>query len=137
MPTEMRFEVNEDGDIVVHVPIRLRRESKRTVVAEASGGGFGTPDTPLVQTVARAVAWRERLERGEFGSAKDMAEALGIDPSNLRHTLNIAYLSPRILEAIAEGREQLPPDISVARLMRVTSLVWSEQERELGFSPGT
>ena len=133
MPTEMRFEVNEDGDIVVHVPMRLRRESKRTVVAEADGDKFGIPDTPLVQAVARAVAWRERLERGEFGSAKDMAEALGIDPSNLRHTLNIAYLSPRILEAIAEGRE-LPPDISVARLMRVTSLVWSEQERELGFS---
>ena len=72
-------------------------------------------------------------EGGDFPTVKAMAEAHGLDPSNVRHAFNLAFLSPRILEAIAAGRD-VPPDLSVARLLRVQSLVWDEQERELGFS---
>lgn len=70
---------------------------------------------------------------GDFPTVKAIAEAHGLDPSNVRHAFNLAFLSPRILEAIAAGRD-VPPDLSVARLLRVQSLVWDEQERELGFS---
>ena len=70
---------------------------------------------------------------GDFPTVKAMAEAHGLDPSNVRHAFNLAFLSPRILEAIAAGRD-VPPDLSVSRLLRVQSLVWDEQERELGFS---
>ena len=77
--------------------------------------------------------WREEFERGDFPTVKAMAEAHGLDPSNVRHVLNLAFLSPRIQRAIVTGRD-LPPDLSVERLRRVHSLVWDEQERELGFS---
>ena len=83
--------------------------------------------------IARGLAWREKFERGDFPTVKAMAEAHGLDPSNVRHAFNLAFLSPRILEAIAAGRD-VPPDLSVARLLRVQSLVWDEQEREFGFS---
>lgn len=89
--------------------------------------------TPLVKAIARWGAWREEFERGDFPMVKAMAEAHRLDPSNVRHAFNLAFLSPRILEAIAAGRD-VPPDLSVARLLRVQSLVWDEQEREFGFS---
>ena len=72
--------------------------------------------------IARGLAWREEFERGDFPTVKAMAEAHGLDPSNVRHAFNLAFLSPRILEAIAAGRD-VPPDLSVARLLRVQSLV--------------
>ncbi len=78
-------------------------------------------------------AWREEFERGDFPTVKAMAEAHGLDPSNVRHAFNLAFLSPRILEVIVAGWD-MPPDLSVARLLRVQSLVWDEQEREFGFS---
>lgn len=81
--------------------------------------------------IARGLAWREKFERGAM--VKAMAEAHGLDPSNVRHAFNLPFLSPRILEVIVAGRD-VPPDLSVARLLRVQSLVWDEQERELGFS---
>ena len=40
----------------------------------------------------------------------------------------------RILKAIATGRD-LPPDVSLRRLRGLRSLIWEEQERELGFAP--
>ena len=83
--------------------------------------------------IARGLAWREEFERGDFPTVKAMAEAHGLDPSNVRHVLNLAFLSPRIQRAIVTGRD-LPPDLSVARLLRVQSLVWDEQERKFGFS---
>lgn len=86
-----------------------------------------------MQAVARGLAWRDEFERGDFPTVKAMAEAHGLDPSNIRHTFNLAFLSPLILRSIATGRG-MPPDLSVARLLRVQSLVWDEQEKELGFS---
>ncbi len=130
MPDEIRYEVAPDGDLIVHVPMRWKKASRRTVAEDA--GGLPA-DTPLAQTAGRALAWKEQLERGDFPTAKAMAESLGYDPSYFRHILNIAFLSPRVLKAIATGRG-LPPDLSVAKLMRVRDLVWDEQERELGFA---
>lgn len=130
MPTEIRYEVEPDGDLVVRVPVQWKKSSGRTVAEDAGEAPAGTP---LVQAVARGLAWRDEFERGDFPTVKAMAEAHGLDPSNVRHTFNLAFLSPRILRSIATGRG-MPPDLSVARLLRVQSLVWDEQEKELGFS---
>jgi hypothetical protein len=43
----------------------------------------------------------------------------------------LAYLSPRVLEAIAEGRA--PADLTVTRLARNLPLTWADQEKQLGF----
>ena len=130
MPTEIRYEVAPDGNLIVRVPVQWKKSSGRTIAENPIEPASGTP---LVKAIARGLAWREKFERGDFPTVKAMAEAHGLDPSNVRHAFNLAFLSPRILEAIATGRD-VPPDLSVARLLRVQSLVWDEQERELGFS---
>ena len=130
MPTEIRYEMAPDGNLIVRVPVQWKKSSGRTIAEDPIEPASGTP---LVKAIARGLAWREEFERGDFPTVKAMAEAHGLDPSNVRHTFNLAFLSPRILEAIAAGRD-VPPDLSVARLLRVQSLVWDEQVRELGFS---
>jgi site-specific DNA recombinase len=42
----------------------------------------------------------------------------------------IAYLSPRIIQAIAEGRA--PADMAVTQLTRNLPLPWTEPEEQLG-----
>ena len=130
MPTEIRYEVAPDGNLIVRVPVQWKKSSGRTIAEDPIEPATGTP---LVKAIARGLAWREEFERGDFPTVKAIAEAHGLDPSNVRHAFNLAFLSPRILEVIVAGWD-MPPDLSVARLLRVQSLVWDEQEREFGFS---
>jgi hypothetical protein len=44
----------------------------------------------------------------------------------------LAYLSPRIIEAIAEGRA--PADLTVTRLARNLPTLLADQEKQLGFA---
>ena len=129
-PSNVAIERAEDGDVLVRVEVSFRKTSGKTsiLVADDGSADYGSP---LARTLAKAMAWRAALERGDYPSAKDMAAACNRDPSQFRHLLNLAFLSPRIIEAVLTGRG-LPPDVSIARLLRIRSLVWSEQENELG-----
>jgi site-specific DNA recombinase len=42
----------------------------------------------------------------------------------------LAYLSPRIIEAVAEGRA--PANLTGTRLVRNRPKVWADQEQQLG-----
>jgi hypothetical protein len=45
------------------------------------------------------------------------------------------YLSPRIIEAIAEGRA--PIDLTAAKLVRNSPTIWANQEKQLGWADPT
>jgi site-specific DNA recombinase len=53
-------------------------------------------------------------------------------PRHVRFLAPLAYLSPRIIEAIAEGRA--PVDVTVTRLVRNLPAVWADQDKQLGFT---
>ena len=131
MPDEVRYEVAPDGDLVIHVPMQWKKSSRRTLAVAPDAP---TTDTPLAKAVGRALALHEEFERGDYPTLRAMAMAHGIDPDCVTHASNLALVSPRILKAIATGRD-LPPDVSLRRLRGLRSLVWEEQERELGFAP--
>jgi site-specific DNA recombinase len=50
----------------------------------------------------------------------------------VRFLAPLAYLSPRIIEAIAEGRA--PVDVTVTRLVRNLPAVGADQDKQLGFT---
>jgi hypothetical protein len=52
------------------------------------------------------------------------------DERHVRFLAPIAYLSPRIIQAIAEGRA--PADMAVTQLTRNLPLPWTEPEEQLG-----
>jgi site-specific DNA recombinase len=63
----------------------------------------------------------------DFGA---IAKREGLAERHIRFLASLAYLSPRVIEAIAEGRA--PADLTVTRLARNLPLAWAEQEEQLG-----
>jgi hypothetical protein len=56
---------------------------------------------------------------------RELAKREGLDRRSFRRLLRLAFLSPRVAEAIVEGRE--PPDLTIIKLTRRIDLppLWS------------
>ena len=72
------------------------------------------------------------LESGEYGSVKDLAEAVNINRSSLSRVLRLTLLAPDIVEAILDERQ--PKGLGLAELLRDVPLDWNEQRKLLGTS---
>jgi hypothetical protein len=113
-------------------PMRMKRRGvEMRIVLE----GDSTPnriDLPLLKAVARTRRWSQELLSGEVSSVRELARREGVDRRSIIRLLQLWFLSPRIVEAIADSRQ--PPDWSVTRLTHRTELplVWSAQEQALG-----
>ncbi|MEZ5938624.1 MAG: recombinase family protein [Hyphomonadaceae bacterium] len=86
------------------------------------------PDIVLVKLVHRATRWVERLKAG--ASITQLAAAEGVKPTFLTQRIHLGLLSPRIVEALIDGR--LPPEITAQSLIsQRPGEVWKEQEQAL------
>jgi len=114
------------------VPMQMKRRGiEMRLVLE----GDSTPspvDLPLLKAVARARRWTQDLLSGRVHSIGALAKREGLDRRSVRRLIRLGFLSPRIVEAIAEGRQ--PPDLSVIKLTRRLELpvLWNVQEQALG-----
>ena len=61
MPTEIRYEVAPDGNLIVRVPVQWKKSSGRTIAEDPIEPATGTP---LVKAIARGLAWRKEFEWG-------------------------------------------------------------------------
>ena len=123
----------EDGRITV--PARFKRNLGRTeIVVMPPGDGTkdvsSDGDCAVVRALRRSRKWAELLSSGTYHDKKSLADALGLSNSYLGKMLRLAYLSPRIVEAIMLGEL---PSVSVSKLMGIGTPIWEEQERLLGF----
>jgi hypothetical protein len=93
-----------------------------------------TPDRYLVSLLARAHRWFDQLTRGEIQSVREIACREGIDPSDVGHDIQLAFLAPDIIEDILTGRQ--PIELTARRLRRFGALPmeWERQRRLLGFA---
>ena len=84
----------------------------------------------LLTAIARSRHWIEAILKhpavdfGAIGKHEKLAER------HVRFLAPLTYLSPRIIQAIAEGRA--PADMTVTQLTRNLPLPWTEQEEQLG-----
>ena len=83
--------------------------------------------------VARARRWSDDLLSGRVRSVDELALREGVEGRSVRRLIRLCALSPRIVEAIVEGRQ--PPDLTVITLTRRIDLPprWSAQEQALNF----
>ena len=94
---------------------------------------------PLLKAVGRSRKWVKELMAGQIQSVDELARREKLDGRSVRRLLGLGFLSPRIVEAITEGRQ--PPEITVIALSRRLELplLWSAQEEMLcgprGFTP--
>jgi len=114
------------------VPMQMKR---RGVEMKMVLQGDSTParvDLPLLKAVARARRWVGDLASGRMRSVAELARREGMDGRSVRRLVPLGFLSPRIVEAIVEGRQ--PPDLTVIALTRRLDLplLWSAQVQALG-----
>lgn len=67
---------------------------------------------------------------GRAASFDEIAEGEKIGTRHVRFLAPLAYLSPRVIEAIAHG--DVPSDLTVSSLARALPHRWAEQEKKLG-----
>ena len=128
--------VAEGEQLVVSVPLAMKRRGGRKQVIVPGGAESGTPAQPrtnasLALTIARAHRWRELLEQGRYGSVRELALALGVDNSYVARLLRLSLLAPDLVEGILEGTE--PSGLSLQKLFRAP-MEWESQRQKLARS---
>ena len=115
------------------VPLRMKRRgvAMRLVI----GGGVSTRKTDpiLLKAVARGHKWFNELVSGRARFTREIAAREGVNERFVRRLIPLAFLSPAIVQAIAEGRQ--PTDLTGEALSRGIEipLEWTKQNAALGF----
>ena len=95
-----------------------------TVVIESVFAIPKAADFP-VPKIVRAYRWRDMLESGDYATVRDLAAAEAINESYLGRILRLTLLSPKILEAILEGKQ--PATLELDDLMQQFPIEWDRQ----------
>ena len=114
------------------IPLQLKRRGVETRMVLAGEATPSRVELPLLKAVARARRWALELISEQVNSVDEIARREHMDKRSVRRLLRLGFLSPRIIEAIAEGHQ--PPDLTVFSLMRRVDLplLWNAQEQALG-----
>jgi site-specific DNA recombinase len=84
----------------------------------------------LLTAIAKARAWMSDLAEGRAASFDEIAQRENKVERHIRYLAPLAFVSPGIIEAIANGNA--PADLTVSTLARGLPHGWAEQERKLG-----
>jgi len=84
----------------------------------------------LLTAIAKARAWMDDLRLGRLASFLEIAEREGQGERHIRQLARLAFVSPRIIAAIAEGTPPAP--LTVTGLAKTLPFSWAEQERDIG-----
>ena len=83
-------------------------------------------DPALLKAVARGRAWFEELATGRAHSLQELAQRDGTARRYIRRLVDLAFLSPKLIEAILQGRQ--PIELTATRLTELDlPLSWAEQ----------
>ncbi len=83
-------------------------------------------DPALIKAIARGRAWFDELASGRARSLNELARRDGISRRYIRRLVNLAFLSPKLIEAILEGRQ--PVALSATHLTELDLPIdWTEQ----------
>jgi hypothetical protein len=87
-------------------------------------------DPALIKAVVRGRAWFDELATGRARSLEELAKRDGVSRRYIRRLVDLAFLSPRLIDAILEGRH--PVALTATRLSEFDlPLDWAEQHKLL------
>ena len=110
---QIRIALPKQEAKTITVPYTMRRRGFETKLV-IPGNPARTPDLVMIRRVQRALSWVERIKAGE--SVKAIADSEGISSDFITHNIDLAFLSPEILEAILNGEQRA--DLTTAKLAR-------------------
>jgi site-specific DNA recombinase len=84
----------------------------------------------LIKAIVRGRAWFAELATGRARSPQELAKRDGISWRYIRRLVNLAFLSPQLVQAILQGRQ--PVELTATRLTELDlPLDWTKQRRLL------
>jgi site-specific DNA recombinase len=84
----------------------------------------------LLPAIVKARKWIDDIRLGRLASFAEIAEREAVGERHIRLLAPLAFLSPRVIAAIAEGTA--PADLTVTGLAKALPYSWAEQERGIG-----
>ena len=125
---------NQNDGPTISVPFTPTLPLRKGISHTPSGGQVIDEATrsALLTAIARSRAWVDTIVKDPATDIGTIAKRENLAERHVRFLTPLAYLSPRIIEAIAEGRA--PADLTVTRLVRNLPTVWADQEKQLGFA---
>jgi site-specific DNA recombinase len=84
----------------------------------------------LLTAIAKARAWIDDIRLGHIASFLEIAEREGRGERHIHLLAPLAFVSPRIIAAIADGTA--PAHLTVTGLAKALPYAWAEQERAIG-----
>ena len=117
--------------LVNFVPLVMKRRGVEMKMVLEGDKTLNRVDLPLLKAVARARRWSDDLVSGRVESIDALAKREGLDKRSVRRLIRLGFLSPKIVEAIAEGQQA--PELTVIALIRRLDLplLWRGQEQVL------
>jgi site-specific DNA recombinase len=86
----------------------------------------------LLAAIAKARSWIDDIKLGRFVSFSEIAERESQGERHIRLLAPLAFVSPRIITAIADGTA--PAHFTVTGLAKALPYSWAEQERDIGLT---
>jgi site-specific DNA recombinase len=120
---------SSDASVELKAAVAFRRRGVETkLVLSERAEPYPSPkcDPALIKAIARGRMWFEELATGRARSLHELATREGITRRYIRRLVNLAFLSPQLVEAILQGRQ--PVALTATRLTELDlPLDWSEQ----------
>ena len=109
------------------VPFKRRGAENRLVLPGlAQQNHSARRDPALIKAIARGRAWFEELASGRARSLHELAKRDGISRRYIRRLVNLAFLSPKLIEVMLQGHQ--PVELTATRLTELDlPLDWTEQ----------
>jgi len=114
--------------LVLPVAAKLKRCRGEMRLIIPSPDGVREPRTPipsLLKAIARAQDWVRAIMAGEYRDQREIAAALKVNERYVSHLIAGAFVAPKVVEAMIEGREHR--EMNLASLIGNVSLSWKEQ----------
>jgi hypothetical protein len=95
----------------------LQRGRQIHLVPPNGPSSEGTPVPSLINAVARAYLWYERIMAGEVETIRHLARGAGVTTAYVTRILQLAFLSPKIVELVLSGKHL--PNLVLAHLLKL------------------
>ena len=122
-------ESSSDSTIELTAAVALRRrgvEMRLMLPEVTTQNDRSRCDPTLIKAIARGHAWFEELAAGRARSLRELAERDGITRRYVRRLVDLAFLSPELVESILHGRQ--PVELTATRLTELDlPLDWTDQ----------
>ena len=119
------------GVLTTEIAMKFRIRGGKTVMVLPDGSRAierkqAVVDSTMVKIIARGHRWHRLLTEGSYATIEDLAAAEKISPSYVSRVTRLAFLAPRIIDAILEGTQ--PAHVTMKTLLEPFPADWTMQD---------